>query len=167
LASRHLDRGEGYRMRQPLRIHKDMPRDAKDFLAGIIAFAAGAVGVFDALRSKEADACSGMAPLFLSGRAHRMFLTPAPAGGFLLPLCRAPTKNKDGACALSENRSAAGAPGSRFLAGTGERRTVVPIDATRPGFLAGLVKKCSDRFKRFPTHSTGVSLSHPCILTVF
>jgi len=77
-----IRRGDGYRDRvgQPLGVNHDMPLDAGHFFPRIIALGAGAIRVFHALCVNDAETCLGVAPLFLSGRAHLIFLTPAPAG---------------------------------------------------------------------------------------
>ena len=55
-AIRHLGRRDGNRMRQPLRIDRDVALDAGHALAGVIALLAGRIGVLHALRVDDQKA---------------------------------------------------------------------------------------------------------------
>jgi hypothetical protein len=71
-------------MGQALGIGDNVAFDAGYLFAGIITFVAGATGILDALRIKNAETCLGVAPLLAAGRANLIFLTPAPAGCYRL-----------------------------------------------------------------------------------
>ncbi len=63
LAVGHFGRRDGHRMRQALGVDRDMALDAGDFLARVIAFFAGGVGVLYALRVNDQEAGRGAASL--------------------------------------------------------------------------------------------------------
>lgn len=113
IAIRHLRRGHADRMGQALRIDHDMALDARNFLAGVVAFVPRAVGILHALRINDAKTRLDVAPLFDTGRANLIFLKPAPAGSILLHRARSTAQNRSVRCAISENRSVACAIGSR------------------------------------------------------
>jgi len=60
-------------MRQTLRIDSNMPFDARYLLAGVIAFAAGRIGVLDALRVHDAKARRGLPLVVLAFLRHLIF----------------------------------------------------------------------------------------------
>ena len=64
--------GGGYRdgMGQPLRIHPDVPFDARHFLARVASLLLSAIGVLHALRVNDQEAGHGVAPLFGAGLAN-------------------------------------------------------------------------------------------------
>lgn len=72
------------RMRQALRIHSNVPFDARHLLAGVIPFVPRGVRVLDALRVHDAEARRGLPSVVLAFLRHLIFLMPAPAG-FPLP----------------------------------------------------------------------------------
>lgn len=55
LAIRHLGRHHRHRVRQPLRIHRDVALDARDFLACVIALQGRRVGVLHTLRVDDQE----------------------------------------------------------------------------------------------------------------
>jgi len=66
-------------MRQALCIDGDVPFDARDLLARVVAFVPGAIGVLHALRIDDQEAAAWTAPLSGTGRAKLIFLKRAPA----------------------------------------------------------------------------------------
>ena len=82
VAVRHHGRGVG----KALRVHPDMPLDAGDFLARVVALLVGRVGVLRALRVGYQKTGLRVAPQFLAGLANRFFkarsraLTPSGPG---------------------------------------------------------------------------------------
>ena len=74
----HIGCGHGDGVRQALRVHRDMPLDAGNFFARVVALLFGAVGVLHALRINNDEAGCGVAPQFLAGLANRFFLRPVP-----------------------------------------------------------------------------------------
>ncbi len=66
----HLGGGDGDRVRQSLRIDRDVALDAGDLLARVIALLAGRVGVLYALRVHDQEAGRALAPLFGAGLAN-------------------------------------------------------------------------------------------------
>ena len=78
LAVSHLGCGDGHRIRQAPRIHRDVALDAGDLLARVIALLAGGIGVLHALRVHDQEAGRGAAPLSGAVLANRFFLRPAP-----------------------------------------------------------------------------------------
>ncbi len=66
----HVGGRDSDRMRQALRIDRDVALDAGDLLAWIIALLAGRIGVLHALRVHDQEAGQGFAPLFDAGRAN-------------------------------------------------------------------------------------------------
>ena len=82
VAVRHLGRGYGDSMRHSLRVHRDMPLDAGDLFARVVALQLGAVGVLHALRINDQKAGHGVAPQFLAGLANGFFLRLAPERSF-------------------------------------------------------------------------------------
>ena len=78
LAVCHLGCRYGYRMRQALRIHRDVALDAGDLLAGVIALLAGSISVLHALCIHDQEAGREVAPLSGAVLANRFFLRPAP-----------------------------------------------------------------------------------------
>ena len=80
LAIRHLGRRHRHRVRQPLRIHRDVALDARDFLARVIALQGSRVRVLHALRVDDQERAAGVAPQSPTGRANLIFLKPAQAG---------------------------------------------------------------------------------------
>jgi len=78
IAVRHLGSGYGDSMRHSLRVHRDMPLDAGDLFARVVALLLGAVCVLYALRINDQKAGQGVAPQFLAGLANGCFLRLAP-----------------------------------------------------------------------------------------
>ncbi len=66
----HVGGRDGDRMRQTLRIDRDVALDAGDLLARVIALLAGRIGVLYALRVHDQEAGRALAPLFDAGRAN-------------------------------------------------------------------------------------------------
>lgn len=69
-AIRDLGRRHGDGVRQALRIHGNMPFDARDFL---ITFVRCAIGVLHALRVHDQERRADVVPLFHAGRANLIF----------------------------------------------------------------------------------------------
>ncbi len=78
IAVGHVGGRDGDRVRQALRVDRDVALDAGDLLARVIALPAGRVGVLHALRVHDQEAGQALAPLFDAGLANRFFLAPAP-----------------------------------------------------------------------------------------
>ena len=78
LAVSHVSCRDGNGVRQTLGINGDMPLDARDLLASVVAFLPGAIGVLDALRVDDQKARRGFAPLSCTNLANHIFLKPAP-----------------------------------------------------------------------------------------
>ena len=72
-AVRHLGGGHRHRVRQPLRVHRDVALDARHLLACVIALQARRVRVRHALRVNGQERAAGVAPQFLAGRANLDF----------------------------------------------------------------------------------------------
>lgn len=70
--------GDGHRMGQPLAVHGDVPLDARHLLARVVALFARAVTVLHALGVDHQKGGPGLPPLAAPGRAHLIFLRPAP-----------------------------------------------------------------------------------------
>jgi len=70
VAIRYIGRGHGDGVGQALRVHCNMPLDAGDLFAGIVAFLLSRVGVLDALRVNNDEAGRGLAPQFFAGLAN-------------------------------------------------------------------------------------------------
>ena len=104
----------GNGVRQTLGINGDMPLDARNLFAGIVAFLAGAIGVLDALRVDDQKARRGFAPLSCTGRANHIFLKPAPERRNRLNQARSTWRSRHAPCAISETHSTASVTGSRF-----------------------------------------------------
>ena len=62
--------GDGHRMRQASRVHRDVALDAGDLLARVLAFLAGGIGVLHALRVHDQEAGPATAPLSGAGLAN-------------------------------------------------------------------------------------------------
>ena len=73
VAVRYIGRGHGDSVGQPLGVHCDMPLDAANLLARIVALLFGAIGVFYALRVNDQEAGCGVAPLFDADLANGFF----------------------------------------------------------------------------------------------
>ncbi len=73
------------RMRQAVRIDRQVTLDAADLFASVIAFLARRVGVLDALGIDNAERRLRGAPITLALLLHLIFLMPAPAGLVGLP----------------------------------------------------------------------------------
>ena len=80
------DVGGGYTngMRQPLGIDSDVAFNARYFLARIIAFFPGTIGVLHALRVHDQERRGGVAPLSHTGLANLIFLRTSPIRLFLV-----------------------------------------------------------------------------------
>ena len=78
LAVGHLGCRDGHRMRQALRIDRDVAFDAGDLLARVIALLAGSIGILHALLVHNYEAGRGAAPLSGALLSNRFFLGPAP-----------------------------------------------------------------------------------------
>src|SRR5665213_752438 len=113
LAVGHVGCRYGYRMRQSLRIHRDVALDAGDLLARVIALLPSRIGVLNALRVHDQEAGRGAASLSGAVLANRFFLRPVP--GRLRHPDRAPTTSgsTNGPCATWDTRPAACATGNR------------------------------------------------------
>lgn len=70
-----------------------MPLDTKDFLASIITFVFGAIGIFYALGINDAKAGFDVASLSGICRANLIFLMPVPADRLCLLASRSKAKN--------------------------------------------------------------------------
>jgi hypothetical protein len=57
-------------MRQPLRIHPNVPFDVGHFLARIVPLLLSAIGVLHVLHVNNEEACYGVVPLFGAGLAN-------------------------------------------------------------------------------------------------
>lgn len=79
LAIRHLCRGYRHRVRQTLRIHRNVPLDSADLLASVINLERCRIRVLHALRVHDQERAARVAPQSLSGRANLIFLKPTPA----------------------------------------------------------------------------------------
>ena len=66
----HLGGRDGDRMRQALRVDRDVALDAGDLLPRVIALLAGRIGVLHALRVHDQEAGRARALLFDAGRAN-------------------------------------------------------------------------------------------------
>ncbi len=116
-AIRHLGRGHGYCVRQPLGVHRNVTLDARDLLARVIALQARRVRVLHALRIDDQERAAGVAPPSLSGRANLIFLKPAPAGCHPR-VARSRSQSTSARCATWESRWAVRATGSLCAADT-------------------------------------------------
>jgi len=99
-----------------------MPLDTRDFLACVIAFVFGAIGIFYALGINDAKARFDVASLSGTRRANLIFLMPVLAGYLCLLVSHSTAKNNDVPSAISENHSATSAIGNHFSAGTAPRK---------------------------------------------
>lgn len=75
----YVGRGHGDGVGQPLRVDGDMPFDAGNLFARIVALLFGAVGVLYALRVNNDEAGLRVASKFDAGLANGFFLRPTPA----------------------------------------------------------------------------------------
>lgn len=111
-------------VRQPLRIHRDMPLDARYFLARVIPFFFCRVRVFHALRIHDAKARLVVPPMRGALCGHLILLMPAPAGLACLPTAsRSIAGNICRPDPTSENRAARPATGTPPSTRTGSRTT--------------------------------------------
>jgi len=78
IAVGNIGRGDRDGVRQSLRIDSDVPLDARNFFARVVALLLRAVGVLHALRVNDQEAGHAVASLFHTGRANLIFLMPAP-----------------------------------------------------------------------------------------
>jgi len=100
-----------------------MPLDTRDFLACVIAFVFGAIGIFYALGINDAKARFDVASLSGTRRANLIFLMPVPAGYLGLLVSHSTAKNNDVLSAISENHSATSAIGNHFSISTAPHKT--------------------------------------------
>jgi len=100
-----------------------MPLDTRDFLACVIPFVFGAIGIFYALGINDAKACFELASLFGTRRANLIFLMLAPANYSPLLASHSTAKNNDVPSAISENHSATSAIGNHFSISTALHKT--------------------------------------------
>ncbi|ESS72736.1 hypothetical protein MGMO_47c00030 [Methyloglobulus morosus KoM1] len=114
LPVRHVGRGDRDKVRQPLAVHPDVTLNARHFLAGIVTFPLGGVGVGDVLCINDQEAGLGLAAFPATRRANLIFLKPAPARSAGHRLASRPRSgNIRGLSAISGIPSAASAIGSR------------------------------------------------------
>lgn len=66
------------RMRQALGIDRNVALDSRYFLAGVVAFFPGTIGILHTLCVDDQKARRGFAPLFCTSLANHIFLKPAP-----------------------------------------------------------------------------------------
>ena len=102
LGRRHMNR-----MRQALRVHRNMALDARDLLAGVIPLGLRRVGILDALRVDDAKRRLAGATSGNTYVADHIFLKRSPAGS----IRRSPARcsiagSTHGRCATVENRPA-------------------------------------------------------------
>ena len=113
IAVRNLGRRDGNRMRQTLRIDRDVALDTRNLLARIVALLPGRIGVLHALRINDQEAGRGVPSLSGAVPANRFFLAPVPERSRRPN--RAPTtwQNKNAPFAISGTRPEAYATGNR------------------------------------------------------
>ena len=156
MAVGHLGGGHRHRVRQPLRVHRDVALYSRNLLASVIAFQARRVRVrvLDALRVYDQERAAGGAPQCLAGRANLIFLKPAPAGCHL-HAAHSRSQSTNALCAIWGIR----------LAATPEQvqhRTehLVQLYSSGTGFSACAFQQRLDDFELFSTDVAWVDLSH-------
>ena len=133
----HVRRGDHDKVRQPLAVNADVALDARHFLAAVVTFLLGGVGVADALRVNNQGAGLGLAAISGTCRANLIFLKPAPerSAGHRLA-SRSRSGNIRAPSATWGTPSATSATGNRFWARTATHKTRHKAQLPRLGLFS-------------------------------
>jgi len=149
-----------HRVRQPLRVHRDVALYSRNLLARVIALQARSVGVHHAVRVDDQERAAGVAPPFSRGPCQLDFFKACSSR---LPPSRGSLQIAKYECTVRHLGKCVGqhAP----LAAAPEQvphctEHLVQVYPPRTGFSACAFQQRLDGFEWFSTDVAGVALSH-------